>query len=436
VYLLFVHSSPPSSLPSVNERGRRMNERMLMEDDDGGEALMIVKSLLVEKLHDINQLDIPQSIRSRRQIAHIMENVVMGLSILDINESGVMLIERNALNYSNDVSMTTNDDGDEAFVIVKSLLLDKLHEIVQLDIPLSVRSNPKVKNILDNVATGLSLLHIQDDECMVIERGRQRESQQSMISSNLTLSIAVKNEDTRIINYDLKVDNQFRFNEKTQRACISISLVVLYELYGIIEKNDIMLNEDEWRIILKRAMFLHEKWCLKYPYKQSTSFPLVEEILTLEQCRPFVDVFGKETKEYGGISITSDIVGITTNDNPEGDLNKLFNDMKDIAFKENRIVCALIVLPHSISISVICRLVSLSKYSIIVFDSHGGGQSNNRQYCELLEFFSCRVITNYLIKKYNIRPLTNEIKRESGFYAQSDERILSEYGYSAKIFIK
>jgi hypothetical protein len=292
----------------------------------------------------------------------------------------------------------------------KEFTVSHVKPIIRL-VPVHVRDDPQIKKMLEAL------------ESVAVIKNNLMDVETSSSSS----------QDIRV--HPVNVKNQFQYSESTRVACISISILTLYHLYRGIESGDELLSSEEWNILLSRSVQIHNKWKEVYGQPLFRLFPTIDEILSLPMCKPFVDIFGSDTREYCGVAVQHGSMV-----NPEGDLTKLFKDMKDTTLKENRVVCALIILPGNCCISVICRSLPRNRYSLFVFDSHGGGGHNkgggSKENCELLEIYDYEKAACYLISKYNIKALTQSITQKQGFHSQSEESILSQYGYSAKLFIK
>lgn len=233
------------------------------------------------------------------------------------------------------------------------------------------------------------------------------------------------------IRYDLTgVNNQFHI-EGGKRACIPMSILTLFHLYRRIANKEtttepIILSNNEWLVLLEKAIDLYEVWDDRYT-ELSNLFPTIEEVLQLDECEPFLNIFKISQTERSGL------VRKPTNtlqDNPQGTLYNLLLDIKKESKQHQVPICALIIIPISVCVAVIC-----SEDSLYLFDSHGGGGSEkeNAYFCELLQFFKAIDLSRYLIDKYKIDSLS-DIEPE---YLElcSEEEILSNYGYHAKILI-
>jgi hypothetical protein len=242
------------------------------------------------------------------------------------------------------------------------------------------------------------------------------------------------------IKYDLKgVNNQYKI-KGGERACIPISILTLYHLYRRTTKlnntDDFLLSVEEWRVLLKRAVELFTIWEEKSNGNNldtiNERFPKIEEVLELEDCQPFCQLFDmKQVTDISGLVRHSNNV-----DNTEGTLSNLFIQIRNKArINHTKPVGALIIIPVKICISVLCKKDSKEEndYSFIIFDSHGGKTKEDAIYCELLQFFSPVSASKYIINKYNIESL-NEL---DPYYRSlcSEDEIASNYAFCAKIFV-
>jgi iron-sulfur cluster repair protein YtfE (RIC family) len=440
------------------------------------------KRHLVLQLNDITT-QIPYEIRTHPDIQTIYKSIAFTVSLINSgaseNEMYCIGVDDLSMDIENITpqptqqwqwdSNNTSRNVHQQVLSYKQRIAKQLNELihdispyeisVHLDIQIIHESLSSIINLIKKNESPLVLNLVEEDDVgipMDIETnksgrgggGGQKHQlqnswkQQALPSSNInTISHGV-------YNYNIQVPNQFHYDESTRVACISISLLTIYHLYNRLETgSNVDLSKRDWETLLHHASALHKKWKVRHASK---TFPTIEEVLALDACKKFLELFGSNTKEYCGIAVEQlSSSGNNRIVNPEGDLKKLFNDMKNEAVKQNRIVCALIILPHNTCISIICQRmdgirhfngVNGGEYFMIMFDSHGGSQPNNKQYCELMKFTNCyEKLVSHLIIKYGIKPFSqkkSQFSSSSYTYQPSEEEIISQYGYSAKLFLK
>jgi hypothetical protein len=241
----------------------------------------------------------------------------------------------------------------------------------------------------------------------------------------------------KMIKYDLKgVNNQYNI-EGGRRACIPICILTLFHLYKRIksissddDNLQLLLNQEEWNILLERGVSLYGIW-EKRRYK--IIFPTINDILSLDECKSFHNLF-YESIEVTGLVKDNDEDNNTNN--IEGNLLSLFNRIRQETIERKSPVCALVVIPINICISVICKShynihLFMTEYSFIMFDSHGGKLEDGK-YCELIQFFTPYDIYSYIIKKYKIESLSDIDPEFRDLY--TEEEIVSYFAYYTKIF--
>lgn len=261
-----------------------------------------------------------------------------------------------------------------------------------------------------------------------------------------------------VIHYDLTgVYNQFNI-KGGRRACIPISILTLYHLYRRIklDSDNFILKTEEWNGLLKRGVVLYEAWVemyfsdnktkSDYDNKDITIFPALDEVLIMEECKSFRELFTSKEGLLETIEVSGLVRYTKAIENIEGTLLGLFRRIKDETKKINTPVCALVVIPTNICVSVICKReykkvtdtnTTINKddsnddYSFLIFDSHGG-RGKDSMYCELTQFFEPIDATLYLIDKYNI----DSISQIEPQYLSlcTEEEIVSNYGFHSKIF--
>lgn len=235
------------------------------------------------------------------------------------------------------------------------------------------------------------------------------------------------------IRYNLRgVANQFQL-EGGKRACVPICILTLFHLYRRMCQTDFtkqwLLTVDEWTVLLEKGIDLYDLWVERHVnntvtyYDQSaTLFPLIEEVLALDECESFTKLFKIGiTERTGLVRKSSSFVEI---DNVEGTLLTLLVHVASESRLHKRPVCALIILPGRACVAVIHHIESF-----YFFDSH----PDDDGYCEFTQFFHAKELGRHLINKYKIDALS-EIEPEYLNYC-TEEEIQSNYGYHAKIFI-
>ena len=239
-----------------------------------------------------------------------------------------------------------------------------------------------------------------------------------------------------MIKHDMSGVNNQHHVKGGRRACIGISVLVLYHLYRRLtspnrkEGDAFIPSVKEWNILLERGVELYDVWYQQQPVtpEKFKVFPTVEEVLALEECEPFRSLFKEAPVEVSGLVRKTSVV-----ENTEGSLTALFIRMRREASALRRPVCALVVIPVAVCISVLCRPEPVGKEcSFFVFDSHGGSGKNDALYCELTQFFMARDTAAYMIQKYAIESIAN-VDPEYLSYC-TEEEIVSTYSYHARLF--
>jgi hypothetical protein len=225
------------------------------------------------------------------------------------------------------------------------------------------------------------------------------------------------------IYHKVHVLNQFKFDPNSRTACVPISIFALYHLYESIEQRNELLNDDQWNVVMRSGVILWQIW-----KKNNTNLPTVYDILQLPQCEAFHRVFGKTPQEYGGLVRRSESLK-----NPTGacTLQSFLLKMVRACVQEHRKVCAIVVLPGSIAMSLLCRALNNEDYAIYLFDSHGSQGSDE---CEFVQFFDYRVTARHIIGKNQLESIDKVSQEYRTLY--SEDELASYFTYSALLFIK
>ena len=246
-------------------------------------------------------------------------------------------------------------------------------------------------------------------------------------------------DEIEMIHHDLTgVDNQFLVTGG-RTACIPISILSLYHLYKRMQhkahdKHEQLPVVEEWNELIRRGITLYKVWHAKYVVTDSTvqtPLPMIEEVLALDDCRAFLSLFTDAPAEVSGLVRRTKLAEST-----EGSLTGLFIRMRKDASRLRQCVCALVVIPVGVCISVLCRPegANYKECSFLVFDSHGGIETRGASLsCELTQFFMARTTAEYLIKKYGIESL-GDIDSEC-LALCTEEEIVSRYGFHARVFM-
>ena len=263
-------------------------------------------------------------------------------------------------------------------------------------------------------------------------------NQEDKLHGDKRLSLAPPpiNRDISVIHHDLSgVNNQFKLRGG-ERACIPISVLVLYHLYRRAKARDEVLlpDVDEWNVLLQRAIDLYSVWLSSLrvrPRHEAGLFPTIEEVLALEECRHFTALFAPDEphgREVSGLVRHSKQVEST-----EGSLAALFIQMRRDASRLGQPVCALVVIPVAVCVSVLCIPEPRGRdCTFFCFDSHGGKGGRAAVYCELTQFFMANDIARYLIHKYAIDSI-GSLDPDCLAYC-TEEEIVASYGFHARVF--
>jgi hypothetical protein len=239
-----------------------------------------------------------------------------------------------------------------------------------------------------------------------------------------------------MIKHDLTgVQNQ-HFVRGGRRACVGISVLTLFHLYRRLTKTDrheddpFLPTIDEWNELLDRGVELYERWRRAYVTSDQI-FPTVEEVLGLVECRPFLALFAEPPVEVSGLVRKTKLV-----ESVEGSLTGFLIRMRRETSPEGqsrRPVCALVVVPVNVCVSVLCKPEGTGKeVTFFVFDSHGGSERHDAAYCELVQFFMAKDTAAYLIQKYQIDSIA-DLDPELAAYC-TEEEIASNYSFHARLF--
>lgn len=248
-----------------------------------------------------------------------------------------------------------------------------------------------------------------------------------------------ENRELNVIHHDLSgVNNQFKM-KGGERACIAISVLVLFHLYRRATSTDpdevLLPDIEEWNALLKRGIALYDVWLKGLsvrPSDEAGLFPTIEEVLSLEECHHFTALFSPDEppmgQEVSGLVRRSKKVEST-----EGSLAALFIQMRRDASRLGRPVCALVVIPVAVCVSVLCKPEPPGKdCTFFCFDSHGGKGGRAAVYCELTQFFMANDIARYLIHKYSIDSIASLDPYCMAFC--TEEEIVASYGFHARVF--
>lgn len=240
-----------------------------------------------------------------------------------------------------------------------------------------------------------------------------------------------------VIHHDLSgVNNQFKLRGG-ERACIPISVLVLYHLYRRAKSRDeaLLPDIDEWNVLLKRGVALYDVWLRGLrvrPSDEAGLFPTIEEVLALEECQYFTALFSPDESPMG--REVSGLVRRTKKvESTEGSMAALFIQMRRDASCLGKPVCALVVIPVAVCVSVLCRPEPHGKdCTFFCFDSHGGKGGRAAVYCELTQFFMANDTARYLIQKYAIDSIAS-LDPDCMTYC-TEEEIVASYGFHARVF--
>lgn len=222
------------------------------------------------------------------------------------------------------------------------------------------------------------------------------------------------------------VPNQFHF-EGGRDACIPISIVVIYHLYNRLCANLPLPTREEWIEVVSRGISLYEVWETHLHselYMTTTTMPTIHEMLQLDECEPFLELFNIARIERSGLARKPTDIAADTN--IEGSLYHLLVDSKKLMVTHNKPVCILITLCIDRCVSVTCCACQF-----YLFDSHGG--MNDKDDCECIVFPNAKDLAVYLVQKYEIDNISHVDPAILSLYTEAE--INGIYGYNAMIFI-
>ena len=220
----------------------------------------------------------------------------------------------------------------------------------------------------------------------------------------------------------VRVKNQFLFSRDSKSACVPISILALYHLY---EQRERVMRDAEWTEVMHRGAAHWRIW--KERSGSLRNMPTVREVLALDACRDFVALFGSEPRECAGL--VRDLEGV---DNPEGSFEAALRQMTTVVCQEGRQVCALVILPRAICISLLCLREANNPggYRFLLFDSHGSPES---EWCDYGEFSDCEAVLGRLVEK---RRLVECKVSQEEMRLCDEETLQAAYGYSLMLFIQ
>lgn len=237
-----------------------------------------------------------------------------------------------------------------------------------------------------------------------------------------------------MIKYDLKgVDNQFNV-KGGQKACIPISIVTIHDLYKRWLNNlSFLMEASQWMNLIERAIILYDVWYESKPnHTDDNEFPTLDEVLAIEECKEaMASLFDeKNVTCIHGLIKQDPFISASS-------LAHVFDEMKRIGDTNKKVVCALIVIPVSICISILYypyhNNTSKLTPSFVMFDSHGGGGGRDAKYCDFSGFANQSVLTNYIIEKYKLQDTLSEL--DPLIRVNYDEmELYAYYTFEAKLF--
>ncbi len=197
------------------------------------------------------------------------------------------------------------------------------------------------------------------------------------------------------MDQSLKVLNQFHHSYKSGKACMAISIVVIYQLYS---ERETGLSDDDWDSIMESGTKLWSRW--NDLYGRNKTFPAADEMLNMKECKKFIELFGNEPREYCEWSRPSkDIYGKNNNnDSLKNSLINMFRDVEAYVNINKKCVACLIVVPPAFCISV--SIFDKNEYQY--FDSHGNGKS---KYCDYIIFSRYMDVIDKIYNRYKIKEL-------------------------------
>lgn len=201
----------------------------------------------------------------------------------------------------------------------------------------------------------------------------------------------------------IRVKNQFKFSRDTGTACMPISILAIFHLYSQRER---LLDDDDWTLVMQNGGRLWLKWHAMYGHKHT--YPAADEVLSLKECKKFVELFGDTPKEYCEWAANTEY-----GDKLRGSLISMFQDVEKYVTVERKNVACLITLPPVSCISVSSFRPNEYQY----FDSHGNGFSD---YCDFAIYSDYTQVIRKIFTRYKLTELEKN----------------SFCSYSAMLFVK
>jgi len=214
-------------------------------------------------------------------------------------------------------------------------------------------------------------------------------------------------------HYQTGVLNQFKFDGvKGATACVALCVQAVYQLHMLLRDHDQLPTKTEWDSIMYRGIRTWQLWRERNPYT-ATSFPLVDEIIKMPECKGFYEVFNTKYDEIGGLLFDSKVI-----ENTEGPLSRVVTSL----LKATKESCALIVLPQN-------YCIALLRYnnSLFLFDPHGRRGSNE---IDFVQFKSPEALVSYLKDEHQYINIDDAYipKKMSKF------DICKQFNYDATVF--
>lgn len=221
--------------------------------------------------------------------------------------------------------------------------------------------------------------------------------------------------------HDTGVLNQFKFDgENGRRACLPLCIQAIYQLHIMLNEYDELPTTKEWASLMYRGIRVWQLWRERNP-KCDTLFPLVDEIITMPECKEFYEYFNIRCDEFGG-PMLEECGGLVFNskviENTEGPLSRVVTSL----LKAKKESCAIITLPnhHNIALLRYCS-------SLFLFDSHGRRGSDQ---IDFVQFNNSQSLIIYLKTEHSLINIDNAILPDS----MSKLEICNQFSYSATVF--